>query len=114
MVAEAINWALRRLGIRGCAGQMAQEFGGHPDAAATRMRWVRQLAWPADRPPASLGAEPPGRSPQRTVAPAASADHAAAAAWPERRLDGHEPAKRYASTRRRTRPGTHPTARPPA
>jgi hypothetical protein len=22
---------------------MAQEFGDHPDAAATRMRWVRQL-----------------------------------------------------------------------
>jgi hypothetical protein len=23
---------------------MAQEFGDHPDAAAGRMRWVRQLA----------------------------------------------------------------------
>jgi hypothetical protein len=23
---------------------MAQEFGDHPDAAASRMRWVRQLA----------------------------------------------------------------------
>jgi hypothetical protein len=22
---------------------MAQEFGDHPDAAASRMRWVRQL-----------------------------------------------------------------------
>jgi len=27
---------------------MAQEFGDHPDAAATRMRWARQLI--AQRP----------------------------------------------------------------
>ena len=47
MVAEAISWTLRRFGARGCAGRMAQEFGDHPDAAARRMRWVRQLAQPA-------------------------------------------------------------------
>jgi hypothetical protein len=29
---------------------MAQEFGDHPDAAAARMRWVRQLI--ASRPAA--------------------------------------------------------------
>lgn len=46
-VAQAINRAIRRLGVRGCVARMAQEFGDHPDAAATRMRWVRQLAvWP--------------------------------------------------------------------
>ena len=94
MVAEAISCALRRFGVRGCVGQMAQEFGDHPDAAATRMRWVRQLAWAAARLHASLGAEPPGRSPERGIAPAGSADRAAVAAGPERRLDGHEPAKR--------------------
>ncbi len=44
MVAEAIGWTLRQFGVRGCAGRMAQEFGDHPDAAASRMRWVRQLA----------------------------------------------------------------------
>jgi hypothetical protein len=44
MVAEAITCTVRRLGIGGCAGLMAQEFGDHPDAAAERMRWVRQLA----------------------------------------------------------------------
>jgi hypothetical protein len=43
-VAEAINRAIRRLGVRGCVGRMAHEFGDHPDAAATRMRWARQLA----------------------------------------------------------------------
>lgn len=46
-VAWAINSAIRRLGLRGCAARMAQEFGDHPDAAAARMRWARQLtAWP--------------------------------------------------------------------
>ena len=44
MVAEAISWTLRRFGAGGCAGRMAQEFGDHPDAAARRIRWVRQLA----------------------------------------------------------------------
>jgi hypothetical protein len=43
MAAEAANWTLRQFGVRGCAGRMAQEFGDHPDAAASRMRWVRQL-----------------------------------------------------------------------
>ena len=47
MVAAAINRAIRRLGVRGCVARMAQEFGDHPDAAATRMPWARQLAvWP--------------------------------------------------------------------
>ena len=43
-VAQAINRAIRRLGVRGCVARMAQEFGDHPDAAATRMYWARQLA----------------------------------------------------------------------
>ena len=43
MVATAISRAIQQFGIGGCAGRMAQEFGDHPDAAATRMRWARQL-----------------------------------------------------------------------
>jgi hypothetical protein len=43
MVATAISRAIQQFGIDGCAGRMAQEFGDHPDAAATRMRWARQL-----------------------------------------------------------------------
>jgi hypothetical protein len=50
-VAQAINHAIRRLGVPGCVAQMAQEFGDHPDAAATRIRWARQLAV---RPQASV------------------------------------------------------------
>ena len=51
MVAAAISRAVQQFGIGGCAGQIAQEFGDHPDAAARRMRWVRRLiaAGPATR-----------------------------------------------------------------
>ena len=50
MGATAISRAVQQFGIGGCAGRMAQEFGDHPDAAATRMRWVRQLVHAAARP----------------------------------------------------------------
>ena len=42
MVAAAISRAVAQFGSGGCAGRMAQEFGDHPDAAATRMRSARQ------------------------------------------------------------------------
>jgi hypothetical protein len=44
MITGAIVSATRRFGPRGCAARMAQEFGDHPEAAAARMRWARQLA----------------------------------------------------------------------
>ena len=57
MVAKAIICTAQQFGIRGCVGRMAQEFGDHPHAAATRMRWVRQLAaWAAAQPQAGLSA----------------------------------------------------------
>jgi hypothetical protein len=37
MLAETIRHTVRRFGIAGCASRMAQEFGDHPDAAASRM-----------------------------------------------------------------------------
>ena len=43
-VTKAISRTVRGLGTRGCAGRMAQEFGDHPQAAAERMCWIRQLA----------------------------------------------------------------------
>jgi len=42
-VAQAMQRSVRRFGVRGCEGRMAQEFGDHPEAALDRMRWVRQL-----------------------------------------------------------------------
>jgi hypothetical protein len=43
MVATAISRAMQQFGIRGCVCRMAQEFGDHPDTAAKRMHWARQL-----------------------------------------------------------------------
>jgi hypothetical protein len=40
-IKQAIAVALDGYGVAGCAGQVAQEFGDHPEAAAVRMRWVR-------------------------------------------------------------------------
>lgn len=42
-VTQAIERTIRRLGVPGCLAWMAQEFGDHPDAAAARMCWARQL-----------------------------------------------------------------------
>jgi hypothetical protein len=40
-VRTVITRAVRELGIRGCAAQVAQEFGDHPDMAVLRMCWAR-------------------------------------------------------------------------
>jgi hypothetical protein len=42
-VADAIGSTVRRLGAAGCTGCVAEEFGNHPEEAADRMRWIRQL-----------------------------------------------------------------------
>ena len=44
VVADAIRSTDLRLGNAGCLGRMAEEFGEHPDTAAERMRWARQIA----------------------------------------------------------------------
>jgi len=41
-VREAIRLAVHNLGSRGCAAQVAQEFGDHPETALARMRWVHR------------------------------------------------------------------------
>ena len=43
-VRKAIAAAVRAYGEQGCAERVAQEFGDHPEAAVTRMRWARALA----------------------------------------------------------------------
>jgi hypothetical protein len=44
MVAAAITSALADLGLAGCLGHMAQEFGDHPEVACDRMRWADQVS----------------------------------------------------------------------
>ena len=39
-VRAAIADTLRRFGTRGCAAQVAGEFGDHPETAVCRMRWA--------------------------------------------------------------------------
>jgi hypothetical protein len=39
-VRRVVTTTLRRLGVRGCAAQMAGEFGDHPDTAVARMSWA--------------------------------------------------------------------------
>lgn len=41
-VAESIAAQIRVHGTRGCARQMAREFGDHPDTAVVRMVWARE------------------------------------------------------------------------
>ena len=43
-VRQAAGAAIRVFGCSGCAGRVAQEFGDHPEAAVTRMRWARAVA----------------------------------------------------------------------
>jgi len=43
-IRQAIATATAAYGARGCAARVAQDYGEHPDAAASRMRWARQLA----------------------------------------------------------------------
>jgi hypothetical protein len=43
-VRHAVIAAVAALGSRGCAERVAQEFGDHPETAATRMRWALTLA----------------------------------------------------------------------
>jgi hypothetical protein len=70
-VAAAISHAVRRLGTRGCISRRAQEFGDHPQAAAERMRWVRQFAAEAAAP---APCEPGPEAARVAGAPATTAD----------------------------------------
>jgi hypothetical protein len=53
MLAEVISRTVRRFGVAGCTSRMAQEFGDHPEVAANRMRWIRQLVTEVSAPAAS-------------------------------------------------------------
>ena len=82
-LAGVISRTVRQFGTAGCASRMAQEFGDHPEAAASRMRWIRQLIGGIYTPPATRPAPLSGRSfalgsGPRAARPAASRAHRAA------------------------------------
>ena len=53
-VRKAIAAAVHAYGGRGCAQQVAQEFGDHPETAVARMRWARAAAGVVVASPAGL------------------------------------------------------------
>jgi hypothetical protein len=66
-VRGAVAVTLRRLGIRGCAAEVAGEFGDHPDCAVTRMAWALatvRATYPPRRTstPRAVAARPSGTS----------------------------------------------------
>ena len=41
LIRAAVSATVDRLGEKGCAALVAQEFGEHPDCALSRMQWAR-------------------------------------------------------------------------
>ena len=83
MLADMISHTVRRFGVAGCTSRMAQEFGDHPEAAASRMRWIRQLIGELLAPAVSPSPQPggwlrPQRSGERATRPATARVHRAA------------------------------------
>jgi len=82
-LAEVISRTVRQFSVAGCVSRMAQEFGDHPEAAASRMRWIRRLVSgtyeQAASRPARLDGWPhtPGAG-QRAARPAPGRAHRAA------------------------------------
>ncbi|SDY80607.1 hypothetical protein SAMN05444365_103540 [Micromonospora pattaloongensis] len=54
----AIEEAVRAHGVRGCAAEMAYEYGEHPEITMRRMRWALELV-NALYGPAAVGERPP-------------------------------------------------------
>jgi len=64
---EMIGHTMQRLGRDGCISLMAQEFGDHPEQAAERMRWLRQLIGEVFTRPALSFAPPADHSALRAA-----------------------------------------------
>lgn len=121
-VAEMISRTVRRLGIAGCASQMAQEFGDHPEAAASRMRWIRQLIsqTPAAAAQPARTAQParPGQRPARpsgwlsSPGPDVRATHPATDRAHRAALPVRDRRACDVSSRSRSRPCSRPRAAP--
>jgi hypothetical protein len=52
-VRRAVATTLRRLGARGCAAEVAGEFGDHPDTAVARMSWALATIHTVDPAPSA-------------------------------------------------------------
>ena len=57
-VRRAVIETVRTFGSRWCAARVAQEFGDHPETAATRMRWALKAASEAFTSPSAPAGAP--------------------------------------------------------
>ena len=60
-IRQAIAATIREFGARGCAAQVAQEYGEHPETAVLRLRWARALVGGHEEVTAADVPERPGR-----------------------------------------------------
>lgn len=67
-VRKAIAAAVRAYGGLGCVQRVAQEFGDHPEAAANRMRWAREVADELFASPSAAARQSLRRQPRPPVA----------------------------------------------
>jgi hypothetical protein len=67
-VRDAVRRAVQSLGSRGCAAQVAQEFGDHPETAILRMRWAREAVEQAFLTSETLAASGAGTLPHADAA----------------------------------------------
>ena len=67
-VRKAAAAAVHAYGSRGCAGQVAQEFGDHPEIAAARMQWARAVCSEVFASPSRPGQDGSRRRPGLPVA----------------------------------------------
>jgi hypothetical protein len=70
-IRQAIAATIREFGARGCAAQVAQEYGEHPETAVLRMRWARALVGRHEDVMAADVPERPGRQAMAPVGCAA-------------------------------------------
>ena len=68
-VRQAVAAAIQAFGWSGCAGQVAQEFGDHPEAAVIRLRWARSVAAETFADSASEPGPRPDAGPRPAVRP---------------------------------------------
>ena len=64
-VGQAIAAAISEFGARGCAAQVAQAYGEHPETAVLRMRWARAavtVAFEGARPKPATASVPGQRT----------------------------------------------------
>ena len=62
-IRRSVTTTLRRLGARGCAAQVAGEFGDHPDTAVARMSWaLATISTVYPIPPMTSAPGPPSRA----------------------------------------------------